>query len=404
MLTDTGVKALRARDKPYKQSDAAGLYLLITPAGGRLWRLNYMRAGKQKTAALGAYPAVSLADARRARDAAKAQLRAGQDPGEVVKAEKVEARAAVTTFKDVAGEWFEKKMIAEGKADNTIRKTEWLLEILYDGIGAKPIASIEAPELLDVLRRVEAQGNHEACKRARSTASMIFRFGIAIGACKRDPAADLKGALTTGKSRPRSAIVEPVEVGKLMRAIAGYKRPREKLALQFLALTMVRPGEACGAEWSEIAGDIWSIPAPKMKMRDDFRVPLSRQALAVLAEARGMAGNSRFVFPSLRKRNVSLAPRVLNKSLRELGFDGDEISAHGFRSTASTLLNESGKSPDAIELCLAHAPRGVRGLYNRSKLWPERVAIMQWLADHLDELRGHGEVVKLPKRSKVDAR
>ena len=407
-LSDATVRALRPREKAFKVGDAAGLYLLISPAGGRLWRMNYVRSGRQRTLSLGGYPAVSLAEARRARDTAKAQLRAGQDPVEVVKTEKAAAAAAGVTFKDVAEEWFKIKMKDEGKAKNTLDRTKWLLDLLYAGIGRRPIASIEAPDILELLRKIEAAGQNETTKRLRATASMIFRFGIATGKCKRDPAADLRGVLTSAKSRPRSAIIEPAAVGRLMRAIAGYKRPRERLALQFLALTMVRPGEACSAEWSEIAGDIWSIPAARMKMREDFRIPLSKQARAVLEEARANSNGSRFVFPS-RKRGQPLSPRILNRALREMGYTAAEVSAHGFRSTASTLLNESGKfSVDAIELSLAHKPPGIRGIYNRSKLWPERVALTQWYANHLDELRRRGEVVKLAKkrntmRSEADA-
>ncbi len=281
-LSDATVRALRPRDKPFKVGDAAGLYLLITPAGGRLWRLNYMRAGKQRTAALGAYPAVSLAAARQARDAAKAQLRAGADPVEVVQAEKAEARAVVTTFQMVADDWFARKVLGEGRSANTIRRVKWLLGILNAGIGARPIADIEAPDLLLVLRRVEAAGKHESTKRLCNTAGDIFRFGIATGRCKRDVAADLRGALTNRKARPRSAIVEPAAVGKLLRDIDSYHRPEVRMALQLLALTFVRPSELCQAEWYEIGSDgVWTIPSGRMKMRKSFDIPLPKQAIAI---------------------------------------------------------------------------------------------------------------------------
>jgi integrase len=403
-LSDAAVRALRPRDRPFKVGDAAGLYVLVSPTGSRLWRLNYMRAGRQKTLALGSYPAVSLAEARSARDAAKAQLRGGIDPVEVIKVEKAAAAAAVTTFADVATEWFKVKVMDEKRAPNTIRRTEWLLDVLNAGIGGRPIATIEAPDLLEVLRRVEANGNHEATKRLRATASAIFRFGIATGKCKRDPASDLRGALTNRQAQPRSAIVEPVAVGKLLRDIDRRARPvMLKQALQLLMLTFVRPYELMSAEWSEISTDgVWVVPASRMKMRKEFHVPLSKQALAILAELRKVTGAGRFVFPS-RKRGRPIHADKLTEALRTLGYNGDEVSAHGFRSTASTLLNEETKfSADAIELCLAHKLPGVRAIYNRSLRWPERVEIMNWYADRLDELRGRGTVVKLAKRSKVD--
>jgi integrase len=367
-----------------------------------LWRTNYVFAGRQKTAALGAYPDVSLSEAREARDATKKQLRAGIDPGAVIKAEKIAEKQAIEhTFSAVSAEWLKLKMVKEGKAERTLERTEWLLGILNDGIGNKLLSEIEAPELLAVLRKVEAAGKNETVKRLRATASTVFRFGIATGVCKRDPAADLKGALTSAISTPRAAIVDPVGVGELLRKVDGYKRPMLRLALQFLALTFVRPGEVCSAEWSEINTDaVWSIPGAKMKMKKPHRVPLSRQALAVLEELRKISGDSNFLFPS-RKRGRHIFANRLNVALREIGYDTEQVSAHGFRSTASTALNEiSAFSPDAIELSLAHVSGDVRSFYNRAQRWIERRELMQWYADHLDELRKRGEVVKLPKKSK----
>jgi integrase len=251
-----------------------------------------------------------------------------------------------------------------------------------------------------VLRKVEAGGRYESVARLRATASTIFRFGIASGYCKRDPAADLRGALTSVNHTPRAALTNPSEVGELIRTINGFERlPRVRLALQFLALTFLRPGEVCSAEWSEIDGDVWNVPAAKMKMRLGHRVPLSRQALAVLEELRGITGNRKHLFASSVKPSQPFATNRLNEALREIGFGSDRHVAHGFRSMFSTIANESGKwSPDAIEASLAHVPPGVRGIYNRSQYWPERVALAQWYADHLDELRGRGEVVALPKK------
>jgi integrase len=395
MLTDTKVRALKPRETTYKLSDSGGLFLQIQPNGSRLWRMAYRFHGKQKTAAFGIYPAVSLSDARARRDDAKRRLRSGADPGAVVKAEKAAVIAAsANTFSAIAGEWMQRKMIAEGKSRSTLDRARWLLGILNDGIGDRAINEIEGPELLAVLRRVEAQGLHEAVKRLRSTSSAIFRFGIAIGACKRDPAADLRGALTSVAATPHAAIFDSTGVGKLLRAIDGYhKKPLLRLALQFLALTFTRPGNVAGAEWGEfdIDAGVWSISAAKMKMREPFRVPLSRQALALLAELRKTTGGSKYLFPSFRTGKRAIYTYQLNIALRDLGYASDEMQAHGFRSTASTILNGSSEfSPDVIELSLAHVPTGVRAIYNRSSYWPERVALAQWYADRLDDLRYKG--------------
>jgi integrase len=402
MLTDTRVKAIQARDRPFKISDAAGLHILVAPSGGRLWRMNFMIHGKQRTLALGSYPTVSLAAARQARDAAKRHLRAGIDPNAVVKVEKVAAAATATTFEIVGNDWLARKVLAEGRSPNTVRRVKWLLGILNSAIGSRPIADIEAPDLLELLRRVEAQGKHESTKRLCNCAGDVFRFAIATGRAKRNPAADLKGALTNKKATPRSAIIDPAAVGKLLRDIDGYQhRPEVRQALQLLALTFVRPSELCQAEWSEFGDDsVWTIPASRMKMRKEFCIPLPRQALTILAELHGKA-DTRFVFPS-RKRNTSLKADTLTLALRKMGYSADEVCAHGFRSTASTLLNSEGNrfSPDDIELCLAHSARGVRAIYDRSKRWPERVELMQWWADRLDELRQRGEVVKLAKKKR----
>ena len=398
MLTDTKIKALKPKPGPLKISDGGGLHLLVAPTGSKLWKCSYRYGGKQKTLSFGAYPEVSLADARLRREEAKGKLRQGVDPGMVIKAEKQAATA--DTFEAVSTDWFEKKMVREGKSASTLHRTRWLLGILNDGIGDRPIHEIEAPELLDVLRRIEAQEKYEAVKRLRSTASAIFRFGIAIGACKRDPAADLKGALTSVASTPHAAITDPAGVGELLRAIDAYEKPLLRLALQLLALTFVRPGNVAAAEWSQfdIDAGVWSIPAPDMKMRKAFRLPLSRQALAALAELRKLTGSSKFLFPSFRTGKRAMFTNQLNVALRDIGYEADQMQAHGFRSTASTTLNEQSEfSPDVIELSLAHVPTGVRAIYNRSLYWPERCELVQWYADHLDELRDRGSVVALPK-------
>jgi integrase len=401
MLTDQAIKQIKTAPSPVKIADSGGLHLLVSSAGGRLWRLAYRFAGKQRTLSFGAYPDVSLAAARARREAAKTQLRQGIDPGVVVKAEKQAVIAATAnTFSAVRSEWIERKLVKQKRSDTTVRRARWLLDKLNEAVGNKQLHEIEAPELLAVLRRAEAQDNHETAARMRAVASQVFRYGIATGRCKRDPASDLRGALTSATPTPHAAVTDPSEIGQLMRAIDGFHRPVKRLALKLLSLTAVRPGELLSAEWSEIADSVWGIPPQKAKMRREHRVPLSRQTMAVLEELQMITGNSKYLIASPRKRSKSYAANQLNDALREIGFEHDRHVAHGFRSTFSTTANESGKwSPDIIELQLAHVERNkVRGAYNRAQHWPERVEMMQWYADHLDELRGRGEVAALPKK------
>ena len=254
MLTDAKIKSLKSSTAPFKVADSGGLYILVTPAGGKLWKQAYRFNRLQRTLSHGSWPAVGLPVARARREAAKEKLRQGIDPGAVVKAEK-QAKVAATanTFEAVSAEWMKKKMIGEGKAAPTLRRAEWLLKVLNASLGNKMLSEIEAPDLLDVLRRVEAGGQHETVSRLRDTASKVFRFGIATGRCKRDPAADLRGALTTAKATPRAAIIDETGVGEMLRAIDGYqRRPMMRMALQLLALVFTRPGNICSAEWCEI--------------------------------------------------------------------------------------------------------------------------------------------------------
>jgi integrase len=388
-LTDARVKAAKPMPgKLVKIFDGGGLHLLVQPTGSKLWRLAYRFQGKSRTASFGIYPAVTLAEARARREETKKLLREGKDPAVTGRAQKV-VKAGVKTFRAVADEWEERKMIAEGKSASTLHKTRWLLGMLNDGIGDRPISEIEGPDLLEVLRKIEARKLYEAVRLLRAAASQVFRFGIASGYCKWDPAGVLRGVLTTGTSTPHPAVTDPGEIGELMRAIEIASPYQVRLALKLLALTCVRPGELLSAEWSEIAGDVWEIPAHKMKMRLPHRVPLSRQAFAVLEEIRQSTGNRKHVFASSIKPTQPFVTHRLNVALKKVGFGGDRHVAHGFRSTFSTTANESDKkwSADAIEMSLAHVPVGVRGIYNRAKYWEERVPLMQWYADHLDELK-----------------
>jgi integrase len=402
MLTDIRVRSAKPSKVPFKLSDGGGLHLLIQPHGSKLWRLAYRFAGKQKTLALGVYPTVTLQEARQRRDAAKRLLVKGIDPSTRRRLDK-NATGIGNTFKAVAEEVLS-KLENEGRADVTLAKNRWLLAFAYPLLGDRPVGEITAPELLVVLRAVEARGRYETARRLRSTCGSVFRYAIATGRAERDPSADLRGALTSPKVKHRAGIVDPTAIGALLRAIEGYDGHLTKAALTLGALTFVRPGELRRAEWSEFdlnAGE-WRISAEKMKMRRPHRVPLSRQALAVLRDLQGITGTSRWLFPSVRSASRPMSENTLNAALRRLGYGPDEMTAHGFQSMAATRLNEMGCwNPDAIERQLAHQEANdVRRAYTHAaEYWTERVKMMQAWADYLDELRKHGKVVPIREAS-----
>jgi integrase len=401
MLNDTRVRTTKPCQRPIKLSDSGGLYLLIAPHGSKLWRLAYRFGGKQKTLAIGAYPTFTLKAARDKREEAKRLLANGIDPSTQRRLDK-QITSTGNKFKAVAEEVLA-KLEKEGRTDVTLTKKRWLLDFAYPAIGHRPIAEITAPEVLSVLRRVEARGRYETARRLRSTCGTIFRYAIATGRAERDPSADLRGALTSPKVNHRAAIVDPVGIGALLRAIDGYDGlPMTKAALRLAPLVFVRPGELRHAEWLEfdLAAAEWRIPSAKMKMRRPHRVPLSRQALDVLRDLQPMSGGGRFLFPSVRSTVRPMSENTLNAALRRLGYGTDEMTTHGFRTMASTRLNEmSGWNPDAIERQLAHQEQDdVRRAYvHAAEYWPERVKMMQAWADYLDELREGGKVVPLVK-------
>lgn len=408
-LTDKAIRNLKPKDTPYKKSDGEGLHLRVMPEGSKLWRLAYRFAGKQKTMALGSYPVVTLAMAREFKAEAKRLLAQGVDPSAKRKADK-RAAAAARTFGEVADEWFDTKREPEEKSEATLKRDRWLKGEWKSEIGHRPIGEIEPPELLTALKKVAARKHYETASRMRTLASQVFRFGIASGYCQRDMAADLKDALTSPKSKPRPGLTDPAAVGKLCRGIDGYtgKGPLVRSALRLLSLTLVRPGEVAKAEWSEIdlGSRIWSIPAAKMKMRRDHQVPLSQQALAVLDAVKAINGNRRYVFATYEDKPLS--GNTFNTALRIMGYDTqNEHCAHGFRTTASTLLNEERGAdakpawhPDVIELQLAHVDADAsRAVYNRAQYWPDRVRLMQHWADRLDDLRDGGQVVTLSRQA-----
>lgn len=390
-LTDVSIRNAKAKDKEYKLADAKGLYLLVSPAGGRLWRLKYRIDGIERKLALGRYPDVSLGDARRRRDEARDSLRAGNDPSADKRRLKIARKlAAGTSFDDVAEEYIA-KVARDGKSRATIDKLKWARRWLK-GVGHRPVDQIEPHELLLLLRELEARGNLETARRVRAFASRVFRFAVVTARAKADPASLLQGAVAAPRPRHLPAIVEARRAGDLLRAINEYGgQPLTRLALLLSPHVFLRPGELRQAEWSEIDFEaaVWKIPAARMKKRREHVVPLSRQALAILRDARAISGNGRYVFPSQWSRERSLSENTVTGALRRMGFGKGEMTAHGFRSMASTLLNESGRwSPDAIERALAHKDRdAVRGTYHRGAHWVERVAMAQWWSDHLDRLR-----------------
>jgi integrase len=401
-LAEVRVRTARGRATPYKLSDGGGLYLLVRPDGARYWRMDYRWHGKRRTLALGVYPSVTLSEARAGRDLAKKQLASGIDPSAQRRHDKITLKAAAaTTFRLVANEWTA-KLEREGRAPATLNKVRWLLELASPLIGDQPISTITAPILLTVLQKVETRGRYETARRLRSTCGQVFRYAIATGRAERDPSADLRGALTAAKVRHRSAITDPKAIGAMLRAIDGYDgHPVTLAALRLAPLVFVRPGELRHAEWSEIDFEAaeWRIPAAKMKMRQPHRVPLSRQALAVLRDLHGITGLGRFVFPSIRSSVRPMSENTLNAALRRLGYSKDEATTHGFRSMAAVRLNEMGRwNADAIERQLAHQERNaVRRAYTHAaEFWAERRDMMQGWADQLDAWRDGAKITVAP--------
>lgn len=302
--------------------------------------------------------------------------------------------AAGDTFKIVAEEWLQ-KVEAEGRADKTMQKLRWLLDFAYPLIGNRPVGEITTPELLTVLRTVEVRGRYESARRLRSTCGSVIRYAIATGRAQRDISADLQGALITPKVKHHAAIVEPRKVGALLRAIDDYEgQPAVGIALRMAPHVFVRPGELRTAAWTEfdLEENVWLIPGEKMKMRRPHKVPLSRQVRALLDELRPMTGHSKLLFPSVRSIDRPISDNTINAALRRLGYPKSEMTGHGFRAMASTLLNETRKwHPDAIERQLAHVESDdVRRAYLRGEHWNERVRMMQFWSDYLDRLRDNG--------------
>jgi integrase len=395
MLSDTGVRNAKPEQKMRKLFDGLGLYLLISPAGGKWWRFKYRFAGKERLLSLGTYPEVSVREARDKRDAARKLVAAGIDPG--VERKLAKARAVAGSFEDVAREWAEKfsERWEPTHATTVIKRLE---RDVFPWLGGQPVGEITSPELLTVLRRIESRGALETAHRVKQTCGQIFRYAVATGRAQRDPSGDLHGALPPVKEKHHAALTKPADVAALLRSIDGYKGTFVvRCALRLAPLVFVRPGELRKAEWSEfdLDGATWRIPPERMKMRSEHIVPLSRQAVEILRELHPLTGNGRYVFPG-RAVSRPMSENTITAALRYLGYSREQMTGHGFRTMASTLLNEMGWPADAIERQLAHSERdNVRDAYNRAQYLPERKRMMDSWADFLDRLAAGGKVIPI---------
>lgn len=383
-LNDRQIRSLAGREKPYKLADGGGLSVRVTPAGGKQWRLAYRFDGKQKEMALGSFPAITLADARELRAQAKAHLANGIDPIEHAKAlEREKQVSATSTFGRVAEELIAKS-VKEGAASATLAKKRWFLSLVAKDLSHRPISDIRASDVLQPLRRIEDQGNYETARRLRAFVSQVFRYAIATSRAEDDPTYGLRGALISPKVEHRAAIIDSDGFSALIRTIWAFEgsNPSTRAGLKLMALLYPRPGELRLAKWDEFDLDkaTWTIPASRTKMRRAHIKPLSKAALEVLQQQRQYVGGDGYVFPSELSKGKPISENTLNGALRRMGFAKDEMTAHGFRASASSLLNESGQwNPDAIEAELAHVGADqVRKAYHRATYWDERVKMAEW--------------------------
>jgi integrase len=392
-LTELAIKKAKPKEKSYKISDGGGLYLEVMPNGSKYWRMKYRFGGKEKRLAFGVYPLVTLASARENARLAKLELLDGNDPGEIKRQEKLERKIAVSnTFDAIAAEFIKKKEI-EGAAPVTLDKLKWLVEQkLSPYIGKTPVSQITSAKLLVPLRQIEADGLHETASRAKRVAGQIMRYAVGLGLAERDPSFDLKDALVIAKTNHRAAITDPKELRKILISIDSYTgSPEINAALKLTPMLFQRPGEIRQMEWSEInwEQEYWEIPAEKMKMRFAHIVPLPKQALKILEGLKPITGRFRYVMPSAKRDGRPMSDNGVRSALRLLGYTNDQVTPHGFRATARTILDEVLHfRVDYIEQQLAHAVKDTNGrAYNRTKHLPERKAMMQAWADYLEELR-----------------
>lgn len=392
-LTDAAIRNAKPAAKAQRLFDGGGLYLEVAPAGGKWWRFKYRFGGKEKRLSLGVYPDVSLKEARERRDEARKQLANGIDPSETRKAEK---NSQADSFEEVAREWYD-KFKPSWSDSHALRILRRLEQNIFPWLGSRPIKTISAPDLLAVIRRIEARGAVETAHRALQNCGQVFRYAVACGRAERDPSGDLRGALPPSEEKHHASLTEPKSVAALLRDIDAYEGSFvTRCALRLAPLVFVRPGELRHAEWSEINLDHaeWRIPAEKMKARTMHIVPLSKQAVEIMRELHALTGQGKYLFPSVRTSVRPMSENTVNAALRRLGYAKDEMTGHGFRSMASTILNEQGWNRDAIERQLAHAERNsVRAAYNYAEFLPERRKMMQAWADYLDALRSGAKII-----------
>ncbi|MBD5805329.1 Prophage CP4-57 integrase [Azoarcus sp. Aa7] len=402
-LSDVAIRTAKPGPKPLKLSDAGGLYLLLNPSGAKWWRLDYRFGGKRKTLSMGVYPDVTLKLARERRDEARRRIADGIDPGEHRKAtKKARAEVAANSFEAVAREWYARQatVLKDSTKDKLLRRLE--VDVL-PYIGARPVSELAAPDLLAIIKRIEGRGAFDIAKRMHNACGRIFRYAVAHGLCARDPSRDieLRDVLQPVAIRHHASLTNPKDVGGLLRAIDGFTGAfTTRCALQLAPLMFVRPGELRHAEWSEFDFDKseWRIPAEKMKMEEQHIVPLSRQAVAVLREIQHLTRAGRYVFPSERGGGRPMSENTVNAALRRMGYTSNEMTGHGFRSMASTLLHELGYPHQVIERQLAHGERNqVAAAYNFAEYLPERRVMMQQWADYLDKLKKGADVISLDK-------
>lgn len=402
-LTDMAIKKAKAEAKPYKMTDGAGLYLLVEPKGSKYWRMFYRYAGKQKTLAIGVYPDVSLADARARCHEARKLLANNVDPSAAKQAQKVAIVVqSESSFEAIAREWF-KRHSPNWKENHSSKIIARLEKDVFPWVGARPIAEITGPTLLAAIRRIENRGALETAHRALASCGQVFRYAVATGRAERDPTGDLRGALPpVRKDKHFAAVTDPKKVGELMRDIDGYQGSYiVKSAFKLSPLLFVRPGELRKMEWVELDLDKaeWIIPAEKMKMGVTHIVPLARQAVEVLREIQHLTGSGKYVFHGERDHDRPMSDNAIRSALRRMGWANDEMTPHGFRAMASTILDNMGYKQEWLERQLAHEEQNkIKAAYKRDA-WrmylPERTAMMQAWADYLDKLKKGGEVIPL---------
>lgn len=391
-LTVLQIAALQPLDKSYRKADEKGLYIEVFPNGSKLWRFKYRTGGKEKRLALGAFPETTLTDARSKRDAYRKQVQEGIDPLRERRLERLEREVnAGHTFAEVATDYIRVKYQSEGKAKATIEKQYFFMSHLTPTLGNTPLSDIKPIELMAALRKLEAKGHRQTAKCTRAFASRVFRYGVGIGKCSDDPARLLSGNLSAPKVKHREAILNPKRMGEFLRAADDYAgQPIVKIAVQLLPHVMLRPGELRLGNWQEIDFDksVWLIPAERTKMRKPHAVPLSNQAVTLLRELERHSGGVEYMFRGQGKKGP-ISENTLNQAYKRMGFGSNEVTPHGFRTTASTFLNETGQwNKDAIEKALAHKDTdAIRAIYNRGTYWTERVQMMQWWSDYLDRLK-----------------